>query len=188
MVHVRPIRNEDAPGLRKVLDEVSRERKYLGRLEAPPEEKFRAFVESIVESGHSQFVAEGDGQIVGWCDALPGTVSAGTAHVCHLGMGVLKKFRSRGISRRLAEATIKKARARGLEKIELSVYSSNDTAIALYRNLGFQEEGRKVRGRLVDGIYDDVVLMALALVGPNQSLDPTFASGTSRAGHEPRHR
>jgi ribosomal protein S18 acetylase RimI-like enzyme len=164
MIHIRPIRKEDALELRNVLDAVSRERRYLGRLEAPPEDKFCAFIESIVESGHSQFVGEEDGQIIGWCDALPGTASAGTAHIGHLGMGVLKNFRGKGIGRRLAEATIEKARALGLEKIELSVYSSNDAAIALYRNLGFQEEGRKSRGRLVDGIYDDVVLMALALI------------------------
>lgn len=167
MIHVRPIRKEDALELREVLDVVSRERKYLGRLEAPPEDKFRSFIESVVESDHSQFVGVEDGQIVGWCDALPGTASAGTAHVGHLGMGVLKNFRGRGIGRRLAEATIEKARVLGLEKIELSVYSSNDAAIALYRNLGFLEEGRKTRGRLVDGVYDDVVLMALVLTKPN---------------------
>jgi ribosomal protein S18 acetylase RimI-like enzyme len=164
MVHIRPIQKEDALELRKVLDAVSRERRYLGRLEAPPEDRFCAFIESIVESGHSQFVGEEDGQIIGWCDALPGTASTGTAHVGHLGMGVLKTFRGKGLGRRLAEATIEKARALGLEKIELSVYSSNDAAIALYRNLGFREEGRKVRGRLVDGIYDDVILMGLALI------------------------
>jgi ribosomal protein S18 acetylase RimI-like enzyme len=188
MVHIRAIRKEDASELRKVLDAVARERRYLGRLEAPPEDKFCAFVESIVESGHTQHVAEEDGRIVGWCDVLPGTVSAGTAHIGHLGMGVLKNFRGGGIGRRLAEATIKKARALGLEKIELSVYSSNDAAIALYRNLGFREEGRKVRGRLVDGIYDDVLLLALDLMKPNQSPDPELASGTSRARHESRHR
>ena len=55
----------------------------------------------------------------------------------------------------------------GLEKIELSVYCSNVAAINLYRNLGFEEEGRKKRGRLVDGSYDDVLLMALDLREPN---------------------
>jgi len=59
----------------------------------------------------------------------------------------------------------------------LGVFSSNEPAIALYRSLGFQEEGRKKRGRFVDGIYDDVILMALELKRPNPIPDPTPGSG-----------
>ena len=61
------------------------------------------------------------------------------------------------------DATIGKSRVIGLEKIELSVYSSNEAAIALYRSFGFEEEGRRRRGRLVDGVHDDVILMGLFL-------------------------
>lgn len=76
-------------------------------------------------------------------------------------MGVLKDHRGQGIGRRLLEATIERTWAIGIQKIELSVYSSNEPAIQLYKKQGFVEEGVKKRGRLVDGIYDDVVLMAL---------------------------
>jgi len=88
-------------------------------------------------------------------------------------MGVLKNRRGNGIGGRLIEAAISGAKARGLEKIELSVYSSNQVALALYRSFGFREEGKRLRGRLVDGIYDDVLLMALDLKMPNQPTDPT---------------
>jgi len=103
-------------------------------------------------------------------------------------MGVLKSRRGKGIGRRLIEATIAGAKAVGLEKIELSVYASNKPAIALYRRVGFREEGRRLRGRLVDGIYDDVFIMALDIKVPNQSSDPAFASDTSRATPETRNR
>lgn len=169
-----------------MLDSVSRERKFLGRLEAPPEDRVREFVEANVSSGHAQFVAEEDGRILGWCDALPGSVSAGTAHVGHFGMGVHRAFRGRGIGRRLAEETIAKARTLGLEKIELIVYASNHAAIALYRSLGFVDEGLKVRGRLVDGVHDNVLMMALSLLMPSQSPVSTPAPGTSCARREPR--
>jgi ribosomal protein S18 acetylase RimI-like enzyme len=176
MTRIRPIRKEDAPGFRAVLDEVSRERKFLARFEAPPEARVRGFVESNVDSGHPQFVAEEGGRIVGWCDALPGTVPEGTAHIGRMGMGVQKGRRGKGIGRRLLEATIAGAKAVGLEKMELSVYASNTPAIALYRSLGFREEGRRLRGRLVDGVYDDVLLMALDLRSPSPSQDPVPAS------------
>jgi ribosomal protein S18 acetylase RimI-like enzyme len=76
-------------------------------------------------------------------------------------MGLLKEYRGRKIGCRLIEETIGKASRLGLEKIELSVHASNEPAIALYRSVGFEEEGRKKRGWLVDGIYDDIILMGL---------------------------
>ena len=82
-------------------------------------------------------------------------------------MGVVMGYRGRGVGQRLVEATLHKAREIGLETIELSVYAANDSAIALYQKLGFEEEGRKKRGRLMDGHYDDVILMALDLKLPN---------------------
>jgi ribosomal protein S18 acetylase RimI-like enzyme len=173
MFSIRPILKSDAARFREVLDAVSRERRFLGALEAPPEYRVRAFINANVDAGHAQFVAEVEGRLVGWCDALPGDLSAGTAHVGHFGMGVLSGYRNRGIGRQLAATTIARARDLELEKIELSVYSSNGAAITLYKSLGFNEEGRKNRGRLVDAIYDDVILMALDLVQPNQSKGPT---------------
>lgn len=179
MIVIRQIREEDAPAFREVLDAVCRERRYLATLEAPPIEGVQAFVTSNVKAGYPQFVAEEDGKLIGWCDAIPGDVSTGVAHIGRLGMGVLKEYRNRKIGRRLIEATIEKTRLLGLEKIELSVFPSNEPAIVLYRNLGFEEEGRRKRGRLVDGIYDDVLLMALFLKRPEPA-----AGANSHPGRE----
>jgi len=163
MVTIRQIRQNDVEAFREILDSVCRERKYLAAFEAPSVERVQKFVSSNIAAGYPQFVAEGESGLVGWCDAIPGDQSAGTAHVGNLGMGVLEGHRSKKIGKRLLEATIAKAREFGIEKIELSVYASNEAAIRLYRNFGFEEEGLKKRGRLVDGIYDDVLLMALPL-------------------------
>jgi ribosomal protein S18 acetylase RimI-like enzyme len=76
-------------------------------------------------------------------------------------MGVLKGYRGMGIGRGLLMAALDKARARGLERIELEVFASNQAAIALYKSAGFVIEGIKKRGRKLEGIYDDVVCMAL---------------------------
>ncbi len=60
------------------------------------------------------------------------------------------------MGQRLLEATIEMSGTSKLEKIELSVYASNIPAIRLCRKLGFEEEGLEKRGRLVDGVYDDM--------------------------------
>lgn len=126
------------------------------------------FVSANVKAGYPQLVAEDDQTIVGWCDAIPGAALSGVTHVGRLGMGILKEYRRRHIGRRLIEATIEHATRFGLEKIELTVHASNAPALGLYRSVGFQEEGRRKRGWLVDGIYDDIILMALNLKVPGR--------------------
>jgi ribosomal protein S18 acetylase RimI-like enzyme len=163
MITIRAIRESDIEGFHLAVDTVCRERKYLATFEAPALERTRNFVISNITEGYPQFVAEDEGRIVGWCDALPGAANSGSAHVGQLGMGVLKSHRDQGIGRRLLEATIEGARKLGLEKIELSVYARNTSAIGLYQKLGFEDEGLKRNGRLADGIHDDVRLMALHL-------------------------
>ena len=78
-------------------------------------------------------------------------------------MGVLPRYRGQGTGRPLAEKTIVLAKRIGLERIELDVYATNKPAIALYKSLGFALEGVKRKGRKLDGIYDDVVVMGLLL-------------------------
>lgn len=132
-------------------------------LEAPPLEGTEKFVKKNMERDHPQFVALVNGQLAGWCDAVPGESTHGTAHIGHLGMGVAKLFRRQGLGAKLMHAVLDKAREKGLVKIELAVYATNTGAIALYQRFGFEEEGRKRRGRFLDGHYDDVVMMGLFL-------------------------
>jgi len=186
MITVRQIREEDVPEFREVLDTVCRERRHLAMLEGPPIEQVQSFVTSNIRSGFPQLVAEEDGRIVGWCDALPGPAALGMAHIGRLGMGVLVGYRGRKIGRLLLKATIEKARELGLEKIELDVFASNGPAIALYRSFGFQEEGKRKRGRFVDGAYDDVLQMAFELKEPSQSPNPMPARAVPPAGQELR--
>jgi len=58
-------------------------------------------------------------------------------------------------------ACIVKARKRGITRIELQSRSDNLGAIALYESMGFVREGRKRRGMRIDGVYFDMVELAL---------------------------
>ncbi len=164
MIFIRRIETSDAASFREVLDGVCRERKFLATAQAPSLARVESFIAENIRKDLPQFVAVSGERIVGWCDALPGDY--GSAHVGRVGMGVAKEFRGRGIGCSLAQATIQKARDIGLEKLELSVYASNRPAVSLYKKLGFIKEGRQKRGRCVDGIYDDVLLMGMLLAVP----------------------
>jgi RimJ/RimL family protein N-acetyltransferase len=56
-----------------------------------------------------------------------------------------------------------------VEKVELEVYSDNEGAVRLYERFGFKHEGLKVRGRKLEGRYQDILLMALWLEGNNDA-------------------
>jgi len=63
----------------------------------------------------------------------------------------------------MLEACLSLARSAAIEKVELEVFADNVAAVRLYESLGFGEERLKVRGRKLEGRYQDVKLMALWL-------------------------
>ena len=81
-------------------------------------------------------------------------------HVAELGLMVAANQRRKGIGTALMEAAVKWARDAGVTKLELHVFPHNRPAIALYRKLGFEEEGLRRRHYRIGGRYIDAILMA----------------------------
>jgi ribosomal protein S18 acetylase RimI-like enzyme len=150
--------SEFAESYCKAVDTVARERKYLGSTTGFPLEKTIEFVEFVVSQNLSQYFAIENGEVVGWCDILPKSYE-GLTHVGVLGMGVLKAYRWKGLGTQLLGKTIEHAKLNGIEKVELDVFEKNTGAIALYEKMGFTLEGKRVKGRKLEGKYDNIVLM-----------------------------
>jgi ribosomal protein S18 acetylase RimI-like enzyme len=159
---VRPMTLGDIEQFGRIGDVVFRERAYMAFVEGFPIEECAAFVARNLRLGNPQLVACDGEQLVGWCDVRRSEFPV-HRHVGHLGMGVLPGHRGRGIGERLIRAAIDAARAAGMERIELNVYGRNTRAAGLYRKVGFAHEGTLVRGKKLDGIYDDVLVMGLLL-------------------------
>lgn len=161
-VVIRPITLGDIGEFHRVTSFVMRERRFLAFVDGFPIDEAAAFVARNIRLGNPQLVAEDDGRMAGWCDIRRETIPV-YSHVGHLGMGLLPEYRGRGIGARLLTASIDAARAAGFERIELSVYGRNPRAAALYRKAGFVHEGTRVRGKKLDGEYDDVHDMGMLL-------------------------
>jgi RimJ/RimL family protein N-acetyltransferase len=161
-VVVRPIALAEIEQFRAVTDAVMRERQYMAFVEGFPIDEAATFVARNVRLGNPVYVAADDARLVGWCDIRREEIPV-YAHVGHLGMGLLPDYRGRGVGERLIRATLDAARAAGFERIELTVYGRNTRAAALYRKVGFAHEGTRVRGKKLDGEYDDVHMMGLLL-------------------------
>lgn len=151
---------DDFDGFYDCFAAICRERQYLALVDPPPRHAAREFIEDAWRRGMVQYVAIADGRIVGWCDIVPHAWE-GFRHSGRLGMGIDPEFRGKGIGRRLMDATISAARAEGLTRIELEVFSSNTYAIKLYERRGFVHEGLHRRGRIIDGRVEDVLMMGL---------------------------
>lgn len=159
---IEPVAEPHFEGLRRALDTVAREKRFLAFTQAPPEADCRAFYAAIVANGWCQRVALLDGAVVGWCDVLPAHGEA-RSHVGTLGIGLVPAARHRGIGAKLMRSAIEAAWATGLTRIELTVRADNGNARALYERLGFGIEGLQRRAFRVDGVYADGYTMALLL-------------------------
>ena len=159
-VQIVPIAEEHVEGFNECVGIVARERKYLGMTERPFLEASRKWVMSNVEKGLPFYVAVHGDEVLGWCDV--GLFDReGFTHRGHLGMGVHPDYRGEGIGSRLLLSTLDRSREIELERVDLNVFASNVGAIHLYEKFGFEVEGRKRRGRKLDGVYDDMIDMVV---------------------------
>lgn len=88
--------------------------------------------------------------------------AAGEAEI--LSIGVAERWRRQGVGRLLTEALVAEARRKGAHRLFLDVAETNAAALALYRQLGFTQLGRRKAYYLRDdGERDDALLMVLDL-------------------------
>jgi ribosomal protein S18 acetylase RimI-like enzyme len=154
------IREEHIEGFWNCLDSVARERRWLGAFEGYPLDSMRKFVLGMIENDNAQYVALDGEKVVGWIDISPSRLPV-SPHVGGLGMGIISAYRGQGIGKRLMNAALEKAKARGIKRVELEVFPHNTAGVALYKSVGFVEEGRRKNAALLDEGYVDLIMMAL---------------------------
>ena len=131
------------------------------QLDLSPKEERAVFRKADAKSG-LYIVAVIAGEIVATADITRGRHSK-NRHTAELGIALRKDARGAGLGTAMMQTMIEWARSIGVQKILLGVFASNKPALALYRRLGFIQEGRlrgqvKLRGKPVDEL-----LMALWL-------------------------
>ena len=159
---LRPLSRNDLPGFNRMVNAVCRERRYMIRVEGFSLSETRTLLEQVLTRGWPNVVAEVESALVGWCMVLA-REEEGFRHAGLLGMGLLPPWRGRGLGARMLDECLQQARDFGLERVELEVYASNTPAVRLYERRGFRLEGRKRRARKLEGVYDDILVMALTL-------------------------
>jgi RimJ/RimL family protein N-acetyltransferase len=106
-----------------------------------------------------------EGEAAGYVAGLGG-LARRNSHKADVTIGVAQEFAGQGLGTRLMETVERWARNQGLHKLELTVMADNERAIALYRKMGYQDEGRQVDSLRVNGRYIDELSMGKLLTAP----------------------
>jgi len=110
-----------------------------------------------------RFVAEVDGEVVGWIAVVPYSRRAVYRGVGEESVYVAERAWGSGIGRALLETMIESARNGGLWTLQAGIFTDNGASLALHRALGFREVGIRERIGRLDGVWRDVVLLELRL-------------------------
>lgn len=106
-------------------------------------------------AGYTNVVLDRAGEVVGYGIM---SVAAGEAHL--LNICVVKEYRGRGIGRGLLNYLLRRARTFRADRLFLEVRPSNESALSLYRQMGFEMLGvRQDYYKAHDGNEDAVVLV-----------------------------
>lgn len=164
-VVLRPLTDDDVEPLwRGKLDPVTWARTSDGPLLPTPLATTRAAFAEPRAAGDALFAVDAGGVLVGQA------LLFGVDHLsrsAELGLWLLEEHRGRGLGRDALRVLAAYAfRSRNLRRLSLRTLASNAPALAVYRALGFVEEGRQREAAWVEGAYDDLVLMSLLRSDP----------------------
>jgi len=161
-IQIRRVRTTDAEGMARLMGDPDTLGNLL-QLPYPSIEAWRTRLAEWDQPGRTDLllVAEVDGGLVGNAGLNPVGNALRRRHAMGLGITVAKEWQGRGVGSQLMVALLDVAdRWLGCLRIELTVYTDNAAAIALYRKFGFAGEGTHRASALRDGRYVDALAMA----------------------------
>jgi L-phenylalanine/L-methionine N-acetyltransferase len=129
----------------------------------PTEQRWKARLTEPIAPGSNDLslVAERAGQVIGSAGLFSPGPNVRRRHVSWLGISVVTAAQGQGVGTALMRALCDYADRWGqILRIELTVFTDNARAIALYERFGFEREGIHRAYALRDGVYADVLSMA----------------------------
>jgi len=161
-VCVRAITEAEIPAYYKLslkLDEETSFRLYeAGERPYDPALFFRETADFLKNPRSNIFVAEKDGKLVGYLQAI-GRTQRRIRHVVSINIAILQAYTGQGLGGKLFGALEEWARQSGIVRMDLSVMVNNIPAQKLYQKLGFVREGTKRGSMFVGGEYIDEYYM-----------------------------
>jgi RimJ/RimL family protein N-acetyltransferase len=165
-VKIRQASPNDSLVLHALFNQLDRETPYLGFVpgERSPQawEIQRQIIEDTSGNKGAIFIAYHLNEAVGFLQAQICPLQR-LRHILIIEIGIRQNFTGHGIGKQLFKIVEDGARMRQVHRLELTVATCNERALALYRKCGFSIKGIKRHAMLLDGSYVDDYLMAKLL-------------------------
>lgn len=128
----------------------------------PRPTKYKEFLKTLAENSTIWFtiVLKETGEFMGQC-SIKWTEPVKNRDGL-LGISMFPKFWGKGYGTEATTFIVDHAfRGLGVQRVSLTVLEGNEAAIAVYKKIGFKEEGRKRRGNWIDGHWEDSLSMGV---------------------------
>ncbi|EGP43013.1 GNAT family N-acetyltransferase [Achromobacter insuavis] len=174
-IHLERLAEHHLPGMAALYNDPAVARQVLQMPYQLPE-RWRKLVDPDNERLLA-LVATHQGEVIGSA-TLEQFARVRRSHCGAIGMGVARAWQRQGVGSRLLAELLSVADGwMNLRRVELTVYSDNEAAVALYRKHGFEVEGHLRDYAIRDGRYVDVTSMARLRAGP--ASEASLAARTS---------
>ncbi|WP_067439909.1 helix-turn-helix domain-containing GNAT family N-acetyltransferase [Nocardioides jensenii] len=153
-VTTRPVTESDLPAVLAIYDEGLATRNATFETRTPTAKQLRArWLPDLA------WVAELDGQVVGWTAVTPTS-----ARECYAGVGetsvyVTAAARGRGVGKSLLFTQVTEADSAGLWTLQTSIFPENRASLALHHSAGYRTLAVRTRIGQLDGVWRDTVLL-----------------------------
>ncbi|WP_410511381.1 GNAT family protein [Paenibacillus sp. BR2-3] len=163
MVTLRKLVPADAEELLKLQHQLDEESTFM--LLEPDErqsglQQVREMIINFTETETSTLIgAEADGMLVGYISVRGGSVRR-NRHSAYIVIGILKQYQGVGIGTGLCREMETWASGSSIVRLELTVMTHNQSALALYAKSGFTIEGTRVKSLKIGGQWVDEYYMS----------------------------
>lgn len=167
VVTLRKLVPEDAAELLRLQHQLDQETSFM--LLEPDErqtgiQQVKEMIESLTNADRSIFIgAEADDRLVGYLAVRGGSVKR-NRHCAYIVVGILEQYQGMGIGSGLFGELDTWAVDSDIVRLELTVMTHNQRALALYTKSGFEMEGTKKKSLYIDGQWVDEYYMSKLIV------------------------
>ncbi|WP_170289344.1 GNAT family N-acetyltransferase [Metabacillus lacus] len=164
IIVIRPVKAADSVSTMSIAEEILKEGLGITSIEEfhHSMKSEREWIKSYISNQQSKLflVAVHEKKVIGFLN-FDGGEKLKTKHQGSFGISITSAWRNKGVGKQLIADLLQWCRENPeIEKVRLEVLGANTPAIALYKKLGFREEGRLIDQIKSGTHYDDLILMA----------------------------